>query len=302
MAVDVNSVLHTGLVMSEALFLVLLVLAVLMFFDRTSWAAGLALGAAAMTRPIALPAFVPLALVMLMRGQRRQLVLFLAAFMLLPGIWLVRNWRSFGTPGFTSNGGFNMFYASAGALVAEQSGIAIDSARVRLVSEHAAELEGDNPLRVASAMGRIGRRRIGRDIVGFAGLYCRGVARIIFGVKADDMILRITRPEMRLSLARKVLRSGELGGGVRAVAVGLAGIELLLTFTVLAAAVAGLWRMRRDPEAWMLFVLAAFFVLVASPLTDGRFRLPAMPLLALLAAGALRSRPRGLTSRVARLS
>ncbi|MEO0085979.1 MAG: hypothetical protein ABIK37_05050, partial [candidate division WOR-3 bacterium] len=295
-AADVGSVLHVGLVMSESLFLLLLVLAVFMFLSRTNWAAGLALGAAAMTRPIALPAFVPMALVLLVRGQRRQLALFLVAFAVLPGLWLARNWRSFGIPGFTSNGGFNTFYAAAGALVAEREGISIDSARVQLATEHALELDGDNPLRVGAAMGRIGRELIRQDFPVYIRVYCRGVAWILFGVKADDLVSRIVRPEMRLSRARLVLRSGELRRAARTAAVGLAAFELLLTAVILVTAVAGLGRLRRDLDAWLLLGLAVFFVLAASPLTDGRFRMPAIPLLAMLAGGAVSRRLHVLTS------
>ncbi|MBM3315206.1 hypothetical protein FJY71_05110, partial [candidate division WOR-3 bacterium] len=61
LCVDVGSVLHSGLVMSEVLFVFLVVLAVYLFLERTSWGAGLALAAAALTRPIALLAFVSLA-------------------------------------------------------------------------------------------------------------------------------------------------------------------------------------------------------------------------------------------------
>lgn len=301
-AVDVGGVLHVGLVMSETLFVLLVVLSVVMFFERTNWAAGLAMGAAAMTRPIALMAFAPMALVLLARGQRRQLALFLVAFAVLPGIWLVRNWRTFGVPGLTSNGGFNTFYAAAGALVAEQEGIPIDSARVLLVAAHAAQLEGDNPLRVGAAMGRIGRELISHDFVRYTGIYCRGLARIVFGVKADDVVLRVVRPDMRLSQARKVLRTGELGSGARAAAAGMAVFELLTTLLALTAALAGLARQRRSLEAWLLFALAAGFLLAASPLTDGRFRVPAMPLVAILAAGAASRQPRGLTSTATRLS
>lgn len=302
MALDVGSVLHAGLVMSESLFTLLLVLAVYTFLNRSSWAAGLALGAAAMTRPIALPAFLPMALVLLARRQREQLILFLVAFAVLPGVWLVRNWRSFGVVGFTSNGGFNTFYAAAGALVADREGIPIDSAREQLADEYSAELQGDNPLRVGAAMSRAGLEVIGRDVGRFAVVYCRGVVRILFGIKADDLVLRIVRPDMRLSLASETLRSGNTDGSVRRLAMaGLIVFELLLTVLVLVAAVIGTVRQRHELDVWMLLGMAVFFVLMASPLTDGRFRLPAMPLAAMVGAGVLRRRSRGLTSTSARL-
>ena len=67
----------------------------------------------------------------------------------------------------------------------------------------------------------------------------------------------------------------------------LFGTELVSLCLTYAAAGWAVVVLRKDPRAWVLLTVAAYFILVAGPAGGPRFRVPAMPYLVLLAAVGL---------------
>lgn len=298
LAADLTSIEHTGTVMTEPLFVFAAVLATWMFSRadggpdpggekrrRALWLAGsgLALGFAALVRPIAVLAFVPFGVVLALRRRWRRLVLLLLCFAVLPAAWLARNYAHYRRVSFSSIGGYNLFYYNAAAMEADRAGIPFPDARIRLEEQFAAQLQGDNPLHLSEQLAREGVRRMLADPLRYGKVYALGLARIALGVKSDEVILRVVDPQLRLATAMRVIFSGEFGVWPKVAAVALAVVEvgMVLAGTLLALAA----MLRRDNRAVLLpFLIGAYYLLAAAPLPDGRFRVPAVPFIYLAAA------------------
>jgi len=285
LAVDPASIFYSGVVMTETLFLVLLVAATYLFVVRREWAAGLLLGGAVLTRPIAMLVFGPYAVALAVRRRWLRLAALLGMFALLPGLWLARNLVVFKRVGLSSISGYNLFYYNAGALVAAERGISGPEARRALGREFAAQLATDNPLAISAALTREAVRIISHDPVRYGLVYLVGLGHILAGVKADDIVLRIVRPELRLAPIRAVGQAG-LNPGVKLLIGGLAVGELVLVLGALGLAVAGMALGPGRQRRLFLVALAGYFLLAAAPVPDARFRLPAMPFVYLAAASA----------------
>jgi 4-amino-4-deoxy-L-arabinose transferase-like glycosyltransferase len=316
LAVDVPSIFSSGVVMSEVLFTFSVVLAAALVWDRTSdggWetedrrprrmpraaAAGLVLGFAALVRPVALLAFVPFGFVLVARRNWRGLVLMLGAFSVLPGIWVARNYSHYGRLNLTSNGGYNLLYANAAAVIGDEQHTTWDIERLELAREFTAKLATDNPLELADAMTRKATSIILHDPLRYAWICLRGVPKVIAGIKADDLVLRVIA-DGGPATPRSVLLNPDYGPpGVRLAVFLLAGFELLTSVGVFLLALVSLAFRRWRGEKWLLVVIGLYFVAVALPFTDGRFRVPAMPFFYLAAATVLVGRARRETAEVA---
>ncbi|MEO0020621.1 MAG: hypothetical protein ABIK48_00400 [candidate division WOR-3 bacterium] len=282
LAIDIPNIAHCGMVMSEPLFVFLVTGALLALSYGREWLCGTMLGMAAMTRPIGVFLFLPVAVFLVWKRVRWQRVaVFLVCFGLLPGCWVVRNWRVWGRPGFSSNGGYNLFYAGAAEVVADKLQVPLAHARVYLVERYQQELEGDNPLELGERLGRIGMRVIVQEPVRFLKVYLRSAGKIIFGTKADDLVLRLVAPELRL--ARLGALPEVLPVGVRMVIFLLSGLELVLMGGTIFFLFRALLRAQPRSWVWLLLTLGVYFILLAAPLGDGRFRVPAMPFFTALA-------------------
>lgn len=292
MAVDIPNILHCGMVMSESLFVFLISAAVIAFVWQRWWLSGLVWGLACLTRPIAILSFVPFALFLIM-GSRRgwlRLLVFVVGFGLLPLSWTVRNYRLFGRLGFSSNGGYNLFYASAGEMVADEMRIPLDSARSVLTRRYLSELTGDNPLALGDRMARIALGIIFQKPGRFLKIYLKSGLRIVLGIKADDMVMRMTEPKMRLAKMGELFKGNQSSLGKAGVIFLLSGVELLTLLGALVLVIVGFFRFKdREERRWAsLFVgMALYFIFMAAPLSDGRFRMPAMPFLYLVSGGGL---------------
>jgi hypothetical protein len=256
---------------------------------------GMVLGFASLVRPIAVLAFVPYGVVLAMRRRWLGLAILVGVFAVLPVAWLARNYRHYQRVSFSSIGGYNLFYYNAAAMEADRTGVTFPDARIRLEEQFAANLRGDNPLDLSGQLAREGVRRMLQDPVRYAKVYALGLGRIMFGVKADEIVLRVIDPELRLATAMKVIRSGEFGNRVKVVTYGLVGLELLVVFAGLGLTLAAVL-FRRRPGMLLPLLVGLYYLLAAAPLPDGRFRVPAMPFLyltgaALLAAGRKGVRP-----------
>jgi len=325
LAVDIPSVFSSGMVMSEVLFAFAVVLAAALVCGRQAYrrpwlqafrldpepvtartlgpdrvrlprrtpsaaAAGLVLGFAVLVRPVALLAFVPFGLFLLARWNGRGLVAMLAAFCLLPAVWVARNYHHFHRLGLTSNGGYNLLYANAAAVAGERQHTTWDVARIELARSFTSKLGTDNPLELADAMTRKATGIILRDPLRYAWVCLRGVPKVIAGIKADDLVLRTLAAKVPATEGSVLLNRDCGSPGVR-LAIGLlAGFELLTAVGAFMLALVSLAFKRWRTEKFLLVLVGLYFIAVALPFTDGRFRVPAMPFLYLAAATLLAGR------------
>jgi len=214
----------------------------------------------------------------------------LVAFFVLPGIWASRNYYHFHRFSLTSNGGYNLLYANAAAVLGDEQHTTWDIERLNLARDFTSKLATDNPLELAGAMTRKATSIILHDPLRYAWLCLRSVPRVVAGVKSDDLVLRMLAADVP-ALPRSVLLGRDYGSRSTGVAIWLlAGFELLTAVGgfLLALVSIGL-RRRREKKLFLVFT-GLYFVAVALPFTDGRFRVPAMPFLYLAAATVLAGR------------
>jgi len=117
-ALHPDVVVWSDYVLSESFFLLML-LAALLLVQRSRFAlAGFVLGYAVLTRPIAI--LVPLALALVLFRKRRAAIVLLACGYLFPLLWIVRNRVEAGAAVLTSTAGENLLLWRAGGAVAMQ--------------------------------------------------------------------------------------------------------------------------------------------------------------------------------------
>ena len=304
LALDVPSIFSSGMVMSEVLFTFFLVLAAALIWgsapdrgrktgDRKpgpmlgAATAGLVLGFAVLVRPVALLAFVPFAFALVARRNWRGLVWMLAAFSLLPGIWAGRNYLHYRRFSITSIGGYNLLYANAAAVTGDEQHVSQDSARLELAHEFTAKLATDNPLELAEVMTRKAMSIILHDPIRYMLICLRGVPKVVAGIKSDDLVLRMLGVKVKTTPSSVLLNPGRGSSSVGLAIWLLAGFELLTSVGGFLLALASLGLRRWRAEKLQLLFVGLYFVAAALPLTDGRFRVPAMPFLYLAAATVL---------------
>jgi 4-amino-4-deoxy-L-arabinose transferase-like glycosyltransferase len=302
-AVDVPSVLSAGVVMAESLLAFTVVLAVHLFLRDTSpttppfWEAGesrirrwfgvgsgLLMGFAVLVRPVALMMSLPFAVSLALGRRWRKLAVFLAAAALFPAAWSVRNFSHFGRFDLTSNGGYNLLYANAAALLADQRHATWDEKRLELARSFTQKLQSDNPLILARAMTGEALRVIAGDPLRYAWVLAKGVPSVMIGVKSDDIVKRVLSGGLSATDNSVTSRSRDANPALRLLILVLAGLEVTVVLCVLVLALASLVQRRSRGVNALLVSAGLYFLLAALPFTDGRFRVPVMPFLYLASA------------------
>lgn len=283
MAVDIPGVLFAGVIMAETLLVFAMMLACWLFVRRHTFWAGLVLGGAALVKPVAVLAFLPLAVVLLSRRDWRQAILLVACSLALPGVWVGRNLLRHGRLGLTSIAGYNLYYSNAARLEQIRSGKSESEVRSALATR-ARAIDSDNPLAVSFELGSMAATRILADPLRYAAVHAKGMVPVLFGVKSDDVVSRIWGTEH--SYLGEQWR-GEFKDGPATTA--LAWFELLLTGAAAGLAVASMLRRHQRGVKAMLLSLFLYYVVLASPVTDGRMRVPGIPFLYIAAASILAS-------------
>lgn len=282
MAFDLPAIAHTGMVMSETLFVFLLVLCIWLFAEIKPTGVflfsvcGALLGLAALTRPVAL--FVPILflIVLMIKRHWKALGVFSLGFVLLCGGWMGRNYYHYHRPNFSSIGGYNLFFYNAAALIADRDGIQFEEAREKLERNYAAKLTGDNPLDLADQLRRMAIQIICSDPLRYAKVYLRGLLKIITGIKSDEIVFRVTGTDSRLATFKSFVAIPNLPLMTKIVVVVLALVESLVTVGAVVFSCMAMIK-RRDMPAVFLTIMGWYFLLAAAPLPDGRFKIPAVP-------------------------
>ena len=286
LAIDPASIVYADQLLTETFFAFLLTLAtVLIVLSRRRddlvmiGAAGLVLGLAVLTRPVA--QYLPLVLIpllVLLAGGRRRMSLVLSAALLAgfavpAGGWLIRNHAKTGVATISTIDGSDMLhYRAVGALV--EGGMTPRDARGKTDRELAPLIHpGENSAQVSRTQLRLGLRILREHPVDAAKSWARGVSKLLVGPARSETSNLLTG---RLSVRAGWLRALVLVDALVTVAVVLAA----------ACAVVLLLLRRLDvPELWIPAAISIYLIAISGgPETYSRFRVPVAPLLAVLAA------------------
>jgi 4-amino-4-deoxy-L-arabinose transferase-like glycosyltransferase len=290
LAVDPASIVFANQLLTETLFALLVAgaLGLLVVGLRRGsvpavTASGLILGAAVLVRPVAeyLPLVIAIPLLAVAVTRRRTAVAvaavaFVVGFAVPAGAWALRNYEQTGVATISTIDGHNMLqYRAVGALV--ESGVPRQLAQhdvlVRLAPH---TYPGENAAKVSRAELSVGLSIVAEHPVGALESWLGGEGKLLAGPARFETAILLTG-------------RGTVGSGwLRALVIA----DQVVTLATLLAAVAGIVGLVigriRLPELWVLAASAAYLVIVSGgPEAYSRFRVPVMPLLAVMGAAAL---------------
>jgi len=300
LALDPVTVLHTPLLLSEALFMILVVgagsLTVAALDEprpRLAAACGALWGAAIFVRPIAL--YLPFTLAWAWRRDKRALAVFLLAAYLLPAGWTLRNRSATGRTVYAAVAGLDMLRYPAAGVEAMRTGRPwtevevelrgrVDATFPRGFADEAAKAQAYN----AAAMSVL------RAHPFLLARYCAQGAVKLLGGTGLEMLLEWGKG-LGSFRAEGAFTPGVSGSGTLALLrahPGLIPLELLYAaalaalYVLSAAGLVRLWRAGRREEAVFLAWGALYFLGLSSSQGYYRFRIPMLPFLCAAAAAA----------------
>lgn len=304
-AFDPVAAAHAPLLLTETLFTFLLALCVLLLLRGGAAAPGLCLGAATLVRPITLYLWLPwsLALAASLKGRaRRAALVFAAAAALLPALWCARNRAVAGHFEYSTITGVNALSWEAASVRAALDGTSLEDGRRKVAEEFSRRYP--DPVADPFEVSRL-RRRLARVIVlshlgQTARLHLVSTVKMLFG-PGLDLVAQALSPGEPLPSEESLVYS-VAGAGTFAVlkarphlwgVLVTTGLVLTLCYGLGAFGALRLWRLgRRFESAVLLSPLAYLLLLSGGGWSYYRFRIPLMPLLAILSAGALEKKRR----------
>lgn len=311
-ALDPVAAMNSNRILTETLFTFLLVAGLWLLVRywnshslRWALASGLVLALATLTRPINqfLPiALLPLCVLALRHLPWRQwatgVLLFVLVSLVLPYGWAYRNYQEAGIFTLSTIGDTNLAYYRARAVLAEAEGISQDEAwdKIQGHIETTAAAQKLGPSEIVTLQREEAVAIFRRYPMLTLSMFVKGVARIVadpgYTITCTLLDRQSTAFECfpgKSSMNEPGLLGkafGKLGQMSAAQVLTLAWSGLLLAFVYVSAAlgVAQLVRERRWlPLAFSLLLIAYFVGLAAGAESNSRFRIPAMPFVALLA-------------------
>jgi 4-amino-4-deoxy-L-arabinose transferase-like glycosyltransferase len=243
-------------------------------------AAGLLGGFSAMVRPVGLLYFVPLSICLILTLKRRALgpaMVLIASFLFLPLLWAARNFAEGNYFGLSTIGAEDLlYYRAAGALAVQQPGgylANVVKVRSSLIDQTCSDLEQTyqracsqvTESQQAAYFTRKGMTIIRSNPVSYLRSTVLSLAYIVFGGGAEALS-RVSNLSPRVAEC----------------------IVLLCTVPEACLALVGCWYWyRRDRRLFYLLTLtiAYFLIISAGAEAYSRFRVPVMPMYALLIGG-----------------
>jgi hypothetical protein len=280
-ALDVPTIHYANKILTEATFAAVLFVIFALTLRATTRRAliidGLLVGALVLIRPVAIAYVVVIAIFFAMQ-RVRGIVFFVIASLLLPGAWVIRNWRATGVATVSSIAGTNMLmYRGAGAMAMETDddfAPALADAQQELL-DHADEQLTDGMSHAARSVvySRIGRAALREHPRGTLLLTLRGLLVNAFDSDWEAVMLVSTLHASIIQLALDAFTA--------------------ILFAIALFGIASLWRTDR-PLALLLALTVAYFLFIAAGgESEARFRVPVAPLLAIAAAHGLARRGYG---------
>ena len=240
-------------------------------------------------------------------GLATRLACMSAVLLLLPavvilGMWQVRNVRVSGSAEFSQIKNVNLLMYRAAGVVALRDGISLEAARDRLQRELERQYPDLDGARLLDAAGVEARRILRAEPLLAARTVAEGFAKMML-VPGENALLQLLGVDQPTGPAGDLMRLG-FSSFVQKWVVGRPGEFLLFAFALLhlavmyGLAVIALWRL--PPQAMAVLLILYLVVLSSGPEAYPRFRVPIVPLLAMLAgvgyqhlrAAFARARPR----------
>ena len=289
LALDLATVRIANLLLTEVSCTVLIALAAWALYRAitkpernllASAAAGLLGGFSAMVRPVGLLYFVPLSICLILTLKRRALgpaMVLIASFLFLPLLWAARNFAEGNYFGLSTIGAEDLlYYRAAGALAVQQPGgylANVVKVRSSLIDQTCSDLEQTyqracsqvTESQQAAYFTRKGMTIIRSNPVSYLRSTVLSLAYIVFGGGAEALS-RVSNLSPRVAEC----------------------IVLLCTVPEACLALVGCWYWyRRDRRLFYLLTLtiAYFLIISAGAEAYSRFRVPVMPMYALLIGG-----------------
>jgi hypothetical protein len=247
----------------------------------TAVIAGLLVGWVALIRPVAILLGAALAIAVWITASRefraRAAVVILVTSLLMPAVWMLRNWQQTGIVTFSSISSINMLmYRAAGTLaIRDQGGFDANITRRQL------ELQD---IACAAAEAHFGRPCASIPITERASLY-PGLAMPILMADPLGVVMLMARAFIMIMFGGGAVMMSTLTGISESTA-RIVALAYTVPLAVLAIAGISYWRRVDRVAACVILLTIGYFVLASlGGEAYSRFRVPFLPLYAMLAGG-----------------
>lgn len=321
-AIEPLSIVYTTRLMPETLFtfLLLLVMDRLLSFKQSRKispiaVAGVLLAAATYVRPVSYYLVFPLAIGLAVIAGKQNKLRWKAPAMLLIAtlpwlaVWQLRNRIETGYSGFSSIVEKNLYFFQSAEVTAELQHISLATQQKRLgygdeadyLTVHPDQASWSRTQRLSFM--HVQATKILRDHLSlYLKTHFKGVAVVAFTPCATELLQLLAAYPPADTMPHRILNQGIvtsihqafLAHPVVALTMLLLEVFLLILY---AFAIRGFFAAMRNPMTWMLIGIALYFLLISGGAQAvGRYRIPVMPELCILAAGGFALRAKKLRS------
>jgi 4-amino-4-deoxy-L-arabinose transferase-like glycosyltransferase len=305
-AINPTAVLYANTLMSDTLFVLLLVVSVALFFramevrsDRGSIgyyvAFAFCLGLAALTRPVALY-LLPLFVLLLGWVERRNLravvpkvVLACVVFAAVISPWVYRNYITFDVIGLSSSGAFNTFQLYAVPTEMYRLGMNAAEAELNIRAENGRDTwpsDSLNEYQRDIVLAGIARQYLVQHPKWFAWATALGIGQMYWSTGTSSFSQLLNGRVQKVNFGEEAARNG-VDGAIQALATKKSTEELVIGVVVLleqffeyTLVVIGLWQLRRQlrqPQVVILVAMVVGYTLMIGAAGIMRFKLPVTP-------------------------
>jgi len=318
-ALEPMSLLYVGVLLSETLFSCIVMICVYYLAKYVRYhqlrhliACGLSAAVSAYVRPISyfLPGIIGLFLVMrafTCTGVSRpaaltQVAIFLLVSVGLLGVWQVRNRIETGYSGFSSIATFNMYFYSAGSVIAAHQHLPLVKVQQQLGMDARTYLRVHPEQKTWTIaqrlqyMSREAHRVLLNDPITFGRIHCQGIVRTVVGPGTSELLRFFNMyPKGRGDILSSISDYGFVKS-MKIISTTeprffwaiLVLMPLECLYLVCAAVGVALSRLARDPAVQATVLIATYLlVTTGGPLGFSRFRIPVMPIICIFAAHGL---------------
>jgi 4-amino-4-deoxy-L-arabinose transferase-like glycosyltransferase len=313
-AIEPLSIVYMARLMPETLFVLLLLLAIGRILDFQSGGkltvlalAGVSLAAATYVRPVSYYLVFPLAAGLAITAPKQRglrwkapLLLLLVALPLLAA-WQLRNFAETGYSGFSSIVEKNLYFFQSAEVTAELQHISLESEQKNLGYPEDKYYPAAHPEQRSWSQSqrlRFMRTQAAKTLAAHPGLYLQthlaGMGLVAFTPCATELLQLIGMYPSGDAMPHRILNEGILNSAWRVilshptVAITMALLEGFLLFLYVFAIRGCLSQNKLRPALLTIVGVALYFLLISGGAQAvGRYRLPVMPELCILAAGGL---------------
>ncbi|MCB9224585.1 MAG: glycosyltransferase family 39 protein [Crocinitomicaceae bacterium] len=297
-AVDIPSIFFSSIILTETVFTTLLLLMIYFLIKKElnlKWAllVGLFMSLLILCRPIAI--YLPVAISLFFLWKRKALkstITFMVSSYFLVAFWSVRNYQEFNTINLSSVSSTNLYMHTSASIIVETSGISHFEAQQQLRSEFRTEFNGQDRSKEMGSMIRFcNRKAIGyifehpvifvkQYTIGLIYFFIKPIRHYIDGYLGTSTVFYSAVAEKNVSSDAWIKLKKETS----LLTIILVIIQLLFIGFMLIGILVSVLRSGWNKELILFMVILAYFALLSSITdVDGRFRIPVVPFMAVLA-------------------